>query len=282
MQREGLDFHAAKSLLEEELAQWKERLLRQGRLELPRVGTFFRDAEHNLQFEPDKRVNYLKDAFGLRPVTAIPVEQPEVRPVRTAVVQPLDPARTDGPRVPAFLAAAATIAILMTAATWWVMGNHAGNGVAWGGFNLFGTAEPALYVPPPAPPTVPAPEEIPVWKAPAATGDVRSLPIAGPNAPAVAVDLRQGSLPALPESTAVDTPAVRLRFHIIGGCFLEKENADRFVSELQAKGFAASVVDRKGGLYRVAYGSYPLRSTAMEALDAVRKEEAPDAWMLVK
>lgn len=279
MQREGVDFRTAKDRVEQELAQWKEQLHRQGRLELPGVGTFFHDAEQNLQFEPDKRVNFLKDAYGLRPVAAIPAERAKidapVRPVRV-----LEPAKGAGPRVPAFLAAAAAVAILMTAATWWVVGGNAANGVAWGGFDLFGTAEPALYTPPAPPPADEAPAELPAWKAPApaAAAEVRQLPIAGPNAPAVAVYLRQA--PA--DSTAVATPAVKLRFHVIGGCFLEKENADRFVSELQAKGFAASVVDQKGGLFRVALGSYPLRSTALEALDAVRKEEAPQAWLLVK
>jgi hypothetical protein len=32
----------------------------------------------------------------------------------------------------------------------------------------------------------------------------------------------------------------------------------------------------------VAYGSYPQRTMALDALNAVRKEEAPDAWLLVK
>lgn len=65
-------------------------------------------------------------------------------------------------------------------------------------------------------------------------------------------------------------------YHIIGGCFWKRRTRTAFISELQAKGFAASLVDRKGGLYGVAYGSYPLKSTAVEALEAVRKEEAPD------
>ncbi|HRQ84223.1 MAG TPA: SPOR domain-containing protein, partial [Flavobacteriales bacterium] len=96
------------------------------------------------------------------------------------------------------------------------------------------------------------------------------------------VNLGQAPSKAIPESTAVATPSPTARFHIIGGCFLEKENADRFVAELQAKGFAAALIDRKGGLYRVAYGSYPQRAMALEALAAVRKEIAPEAWLLAK
>ena len=68
----------------------------------------------------------------------------------------------------------------------------------------------------------------------------------------------------------------------IGGCFLQKENAEGFMADLRAKGFAANILDQKGGLYRVAIGSYPQRALALEALAAVRKEEAPQAWLLVR
>lgn len=284
VRHEELDFNTAKGRIEEELAAWREQLQRKGRLELPRIGTFFHDAESNLQFEPDKRVNYLKDAYGLRPVAAVPaIKSGFHAPVLPAVVQGAGPVRRDAPRIPAFMAAAATIAILLTAATWWVVGNNGMPGVSWGGFDLLHASEPALYVLPKAPP-VPAAVQVEAapWKAPKGVFGIHAMPVAGPDAATVAVDLGQAPSKALPESTAVATPAVQARFHVIGGCFLEKENADRFISELQAKGFAASLIDKKGGLYRVAYGSYPLRATAIEALNAVRKEEAPDAWMLVK
>lgn len=179
------------------------------------------------------------------------------------------------------LAAAGVAAIALTAATWWVLA--AGPAVpAWGGLAFLSGSEPARYVLPPAPAPAQVPVQASFWQAPVDLVGVHELPIAGPGLPPVAVDLGQARAQAEPESTAVVTPAPAPRFHIIGGCFLEKENADRLISELQAKGFAAALIDRKGGLYRVAYGSYPLRSTAQEALDAVRKEEAPEAWLLVK
>lgn len=284
VRHEGLDFQAAKSKIEEEVEEWRWKLQRQGRLEVLQVGTFFHDQEQNLQFEPDRRVNFLKDAYGLRPVAAVPVERPEILP--KLAVLPLAGSQSDPEerrRTPAFLAAAATIAILLTAATWWVVGSTGPNSIAMGGFDLFGSAGPARYIFPGAPPApVGTPVEASIWSAPADIQGVHEMPIAGPDVAAVAVNFGQTPEKAEPESTAVDTPVVRSRYHIIGGCFLERENADRFISELQAKGFAASLIDQKGGLYRVAYGSYPLKSTAAEALEAVRKEEAPDAWMLVK
>lgn len=279
--RENLDFQSAKERIDAEVAEWHARLQRHGRLELPRVGTFFHDAEHNLQFEPDRRVNFLRDAYGLRPVAAIPVPSAEM-PV-LAEAPRMAPAAVDegGRRMFSVLAAAGVAAIALTAATWWILA--AGPAVpAWGGLAFLSGSEPARYVLPPAPAPAQVPVQASFWQAPAGLEGVHELPIAGPELPPVAVDLGQGRAKAEPESTAVATREVAPRFHIIGGCFLEKENADRFISELQAKGFAATLIDRKGGLYRVAYGSYPLRTTANEALSAVRKEEAPDAWLLVK
>lgn len=282
VRREGLDFQTAKERIDAEVAEWRWKLQRNGRLELQRVGTFFHDAEGNLQFEPDRRVNFLRDAYGLRPVTAIPVPNSEI-PVLT--LAPMDEAAVTeegGRRLMRALAAASIAAIALTAATWWVMGSSDNSFTAWSGFDLMRGSEPSRYVLPNDPTSFEAPSQASFWSAPKDLTGVHEMPIAGPDVPPVAVDLGHQQGKAQPESTAVVTPAVSARFHIIGGCFLEKENADRFISELQAKGFAASLIDKKGGLYRVAYGSYPLRATANEALDAVRKEEAPDAWLLVK
>ena len=182
-------------------------------------------------------------------------------------------------------AIAASVAIVLTAATWWAVAQGELPSAAWLAFDKSHVPAPALYVPP-APPAAMAlmPLEALVWSSPKELQGIHELPIAGPEAPLVAVNLGQAPAKAVPESTSVATasPESGPRFHIIGGCFLEKENADRFVSELQAKGFAASLLDRKGGLYRVAYGSYPQREMALDALSAVRKEVAPQAWLLVK
>lgn len=280
IRHEGLDFVQANERIAGEVQEWRRKLQEQGRLEVPRLGTFFHDHEQNLQFQPDGRVNFLKDAYGLRPVAAVPVPQ-------TTIPLPVAPAAApvvaeETGRSRGYLAAAAAVAIAFTAATWYLVGASGTPGMAWSDLNLLRGAEQARYTVPSAPPAAEMPVQASFWSAPADLHGVHRLPIAGPHVEPVAVDMGQAPSKAVPESTAVATPTVSARFHIIGGCFLEKENADRFVAELQAKGFAASLVDKKGDLYRVAYGSYPLRSTALEALNAVRKEEAPEAWLLVK
>ncbi|MCC6838748.1 MAG: SPOR domain-containing protein [Flavobacteriales bacterium] len=279
---EGLEFHAAKQRVDAELERWQQELRNNDRLELARVGTLFHDAEHNLQFEPDRRVNFLKDAYGLKPVEAVAVQGVAVPPLVQRPVVEAYMAGHERKGTMGYLLAAAVAAIAFTAATWYVVAPSGTIGLAFTGPEAWWRMDQPHYRLPGAPELALGPVEASIWTVPSDSYGIQALPIAGPNEPLVAVNLGQSPPRAVPESTAVATPAVGLRFHIIGGCFLEKENADRFVSELQAKGFAASVIDRKGGLFRVAYGSYPQRQIALEALNAVRKEEAPQAWLLVK
>ncbi|MBS1944051.1 MAG: SPOR domain-containing protein [Bacteroidetes bacterium] len=287
VRHEGLDFTAAGHRLEQELQQWQRRLREQGRLEVARVGTFFHDAEHNLQFEPDRRVNFLKEAFGLVPVEAVPVLKSVMpSPVAETVA---GPAVHAGNGRAGWLAAAAAVAIAFTAATWYLVGTLGKEAPRLANIGPGQAGEAARYQLPKAPPVAMAALDVPEWTAPADLYGIHDLPIAGPDVRLVAVNFGQAPGKAVAESTAVAkaatpaaVPAAGPRFHIIGGCFLEKENADRFVAELQAKGFAASLIDRMGGLYRVAYGSYPQRAMALDALGAVRKEIAPEAWLLVK
>jgi cell division septation protein DedD len=94
-----------------------------------------------------------------------------------------------------------------------------------------------------------------------------------------------GSAPV--DSTAVAVPnveraSVRARFHVIGGCFAQPENADRLLNDLRAQGHAAVRLPKRGQLYPVAYGSYADRGQALEALAQVRSAGGGGAWLLVR
>lgn len=316
---QGSGFAQANAAIEGEVEVWQHKLERDGRLELPRIGTFYRDAERNLQFDPDRRVNFLKDAYGLRPVAAVPCAVPVLKPaaVKDPVVVPIAPVPPYTPaahqpatpvipitapvrneRTPeahqakerygfSWVAAAAVVALLSTAATWWVVLDKTPDHVEWSGFDLLNTKDstPSVSVQPalPAPATHPqqstgtgSEAQTEIAETPTTTTGVPAEPEVTVPAPAPANTAEV----AVPESTAVAVRAPRARYHVIGGCFLQKDNADTYLANMRAKGFAASIIDQKGGLYRVAIGSYPERGVAMEALAAVRKEEAQAAWLL--
>ncbi|MBK6370871.1 MAG: SPOR domain-containing protein [Flavobacteriales bacterium] len=267
--RDGLAFTAASDLLAQEVAHWRAELDRQGRLELPRIGIFYRDAERNLQFDPDDRANFLKEAFGLRPVAAIPRVQQE----KPTVVEPIAVPAATGRRWN--WAAAAGIALLISAGA---IGSYLfrseGDALAWLG------RPDATYMP----------EHMPEAQGVTASGvllpeeplGIRTLPLSDNDSVSLTVDL--GS-PAPAETTYVapTTKSTTLgRFHIIGGCFAQPENADRLLSDLLDRGFPAQRLSQYGELHPVAFGSYPDRASALVALARIREEGAGQAWLLVR
>lgn len=72
-----------------------------------------------------------------------------------------------------------------------------------------------------------------------------------------------------------------LPFHVIGGCFGELGNAQGLVNRFRTLGTNASIVERKGNLYRVSISSFATRVEAIRALDELRNK-VPNAWILHK
>ena len=71
-------------------------------------------------------------------------------------------------------------------------------------------------------------------------------------------------------------------YHIIGGAFAVESNADRYLTELQQKGFvsAQKLAPNSYGLHMVALGSRTDRTDAIDFLRQVQRTEIADAWML--
>jgi cell division septation protein DedD len=67
-------------------------------------------------------------------------------------------------------------------------------------------------------------------------------------------------------------------YHLIGNSFSEKENADRFLKEMQDKGYPARIIGQFDGLYLVSLNSYPSNSAAYEGKASVASD-ASSAWV---
>lgn len=72
-------------------------------------------------------------------------------------------------------------------------------------------------------------------------------------------------------------------YHVVAGAFRVAENADKKISQLQAKGFenASLLGQNKYGLHQVSYASFSTREEAVVALNNIKRNEAPEAWLLV-
>lgn len=85
---------------------------------------------------------------------------------------------------------------------------------------------------------------------------------------------------AIPESETIHTN-LKQPYHVIGGCFSVKENAEQLVLDLNKKGFQASLLDFNNGLYRVSAGDFVSRSEAKTELENF-KNDGFSGWILKK
>ncbi len=286
--REGRSFKEAQDVIEEAVKQWRDELKLHGRLEMPHIGIFYHDAEKNLQFDPDRSTNFLKDAYGLAPVTALPVEK------RTPIVRVLpQPAATGAAvverRTGAIWAAAAAAAVLFGAGAFWAYNAGAGPQGQWSGFDPFGPAVERTYTPSDGVPA--ALHTVAPLRLPDGLLGVKEIELPAGKDMHITVDLGspEPPVPAPAVSTrvtvsgkAATAKAARGRFHVIGGCFAQEENAERFLQELRGKGFDAQRLSRHGELHPVAFGSFSSREEALQAMAHVKENGPYSAWLLVR
>lgn len=72
-------------------------------------------------------------------------------------------------------------------------------------------------------------------------------------------------------------------YHVVAGAFRMAENAEKHVQELQGQGHKARLIgENKYGLHQVVYSSYESRRDAINALNKVKRESNPGAWLLVE
>lgn len=283
--REGIGFDVATARIDAEVEGWRNTLEHSGRLELPSIGVFFHDAEQNLQFDPDKRTSYWKDAFGLRPMAAVPVDRVKPTPVIRELPKPVPVAATTDRRAQVLWAAATLAAVVFGAAAFYAY-SLGGQTTQWSGLDPFAARPKATYTAGELKSGVVASASL--FTLPEEPLGVRVLPLTPNDVVSVTVDLGSpASVEAVRETTAVVTPRAEValpnaRFHVIGGCFAQPENADKLLNELRAKGYPAVQLKAYGQLTPVAYGSYVSRAQALEAMAAIRKDGASAAWLMVR
>ncbi len=77
--QEKLSYNEALVQIEQYVNRCQGELAEGRKLVVERIGTFYFDSERNLQFDPVKNINYLRDAFGLGTVQYLPVKREDQR-----------------------------------------------------------------------------------------------------------------------------------------------------------------------------------------------------------
>lgn len=89
--------------------------------------------------------------------------------------------------------------------------------------------------------------------------------------------------------TAVDSTYVKPKelvennnYHLIVGCFGQKENAEGLVEKWNEKGYPSTIVDKKGGLYRVSIQSFGSKEEANLKISEIKRTYSQSIWVLKK
>ncbi|MCB0430602.1 MAG: SPOR domain-containing protein [Flavobacteriales bacterium] len=284
-QGEGVSYNEAKRLVADVLTSWKERLQKGERIRVDEVGRFYMNAAGKILFEPSGEVHFAKSSFGLTPVVAVArareIPQPVITSVQeTKAVNIIERSITPQPEKKEItvrrirrisdwkVAAVVPVFIVMGAFLAWTI-------------SQFGSPQPgtdfsSLEM------TVPQEDSV-VPQTSSPESDVTTAPVEDHQAEAVSDEKKEDAPPAQPapvESQPIQAPPKENRFHLIGGCFRSKRNAEKKLKELRKQGYDASIAGQnERGLYRVSLEGFTTREAAEARLEALRAEHQ-SAWLL--
>jgi cell division septation protein DedD len=282
-----LDYTDACKRIGELVESWRHDLKSGKPCMIPEVGKLSMGREGNIQFEQERGVNLLPEAFGLASFISPPVTR-GAQPSRFEQSTPVIARKAAERRVlwPRPLKWAAMLALPLGAVA--IIGvtqfgqtrqNQVNDaGILSSVFSRFSSA--SLVDKKSAPqnnqdsqfqmePT-PSVFDLPAESNPETDQD------AGTIAPSTGeTDIRQNT--PIREVSAEDN------FAVIIGAFRIRENAAKLVADLKQRGISAMIYDRsRSGLHRVAIGTTASREEAEQLLENTKSGEFPGAWLLAK
>lgn len=245
---EKTSYENAVEAIQSEVDIWKNILEINEKFTLKNVGELSLNTEKNLVFSPYEQLNYLTDAFGLNSFVSPAIKREHFKQEAQAVEEKAPVAFTPETRAKRGYLKYAAIFVLAL-------------GVAGAiGFKLQQDKVAAE--------TLAVREEVQKE----IQGKLQQ-----------ATFFIQSPMPAVSLSVTEAEEKADLPYHIVSGAFKLEINAQKATDELVAKGFQARKLERnKHGLYPVAYGSYATHADAKAALSQIKRDENPNAWLLIE
>lgn len=305
---EEIGYAEALLLIRDSVELWNTQLERHQRVKLEEIGTLYMDRNGKLRFEPDLSRNFLQESFGLSgfhalpvkrivqldPVVEVPVLDPQEAIEPEPKVIPIASTNEDAPAADKpkrklrylFYGAAAAAVLGYIAMVPVQSGFWKDTDFAYSDLNIFSEVCPKYK----------SIEDQPsLTNLETGSGSKNGLNLDTE----AATTLLQFYDPTEEQYMEDHSIVVRLKdepkkapepeevtadykFHIVGGCFGERENADRLVKKMQAQGRNASILDQRNGLWRVAIQSFNKRPLALDSLADIKASHHPGAWLLVK
>lgn len=300
--RKEISFDEAMQLAQEYVSAIKRELREKGGYHMLAVGNFIHNSESTISFEPDYKKNYLKSAFGLHPISVIPIAKAQIKP-REKELNTLNSASNKKSKIRKLknqyrlaIAAAALPLGLYLAYILFQTELLSGKQFAFADLNPFTDKICKVY------------KERGVFASDFSIDDasdsdsflnqsiskkgilkfyvfekdealydsnkflrVRLLSKADYVAESTRVEIKKPDTSLKAQSS---------EYHVITGCFGVKENADKFVSKLSDAGYTAYILDYHKGLYRVSVGGFYSKTEALDTLPKLREQINQGAWLV--
>ncbi|HNS17589.1 MAG TPA: SPOR domain-containing protein [Bacteroidales bacterium] len=247
------------------------------------IGTFSFNKEGKLEFIPFQETNFLEEAYGLTSLVAPPPAGKKARTVKRPAPEKRSAVKSNNTKIlPRVVFTSILLAVI---ASWGYYHSPLFKDI----YTHYSGIVPLIRASHQQPPVF---SDTPVEQK--STVDLTTA--ASPPEIIESGDEPEIVPPAVtPAVTPIDTPAVTpvvtpsvstvatKQFYIIAGAFKDEINASSLETRLKNKGYDARRAGRtKGGLYRVCYGVYADKKQALRALDTIRQNEDPQAWLMVE
>ena len=269
---ESISFTSAQSKIERFVFSIQNDLEHKKAAKLSKIGVFSVDLNGILSFEPDLKINYLSDAFGLEVIQS-PAIIRKSKGIHLSK-QIYQGAKNIQTQKTSFNWKVAAILIPLIGLSTYISFQQEAIGDKYANYaylNPFKEKPASVYVPR-------------AIKVEEKAIEVIETKITTPHKTVietVEANTELNATNSIPTPTD-NTTFFNKPFHLVAGCFSSKLNANNLVAQLKTQGFEASVIGQnENGLFRVAFQSYVSRELAVTEMKKL-KDSGKSTWLLKK
>ena len=268
----SISFASAQSKIERFVFSIQNDLEHKKEARLPKIGVLSVDINGILSFEPDLKVNYLPDAFGLEAIQSPAIlRKSKGIDVSKQIYQG---AKSIQAQKTSFNWKVAAVLIPLIGLSTYVSFQQDAIGDKYANYaylNPFKEKPASVYVPR----TIEVKEKKIELKETKITTTPKTVV---ETVKTITEEAVKKTIPA----PSVKTTLVTKPFHLVAGCFSSEYNATKLVAQLKTEGFDASVIGQNAnGLFRVAFQSYVSRELAVLEMKKL-KDSGKSTWLLKK
>ena len=278
--KRSLSYHEANELIKSFVDQSIAGLEKGDKIKIDKVGTLYLDPEKNIQFIAEESNEFLLNSFGLGSMRV----QPIARDGAEERIQNAIPiVREEEKKRRAIFWPAAAVLLILLVGTYFFNAQY--NVIDTSSIqysNIFAVNEEASIYEEREPVAF---EKLEDTSAKLELKDgLYNYTTSDAEHTEIWVDNRNKDKEPKVDNTKVVKEALKqeLKYHVMGGCFSNKRNAERLVKKLTNKGYDARLLGEFKNLHAVSFGSFATDKDARELLATVKSEENESAWLLAK